>query len=65
MTCGHCYKIGMIKKCTEHKTYAHKRINMKGLLTHNGTVPVSMFATWKRQKTMLEAKKRLNFDAEM
>jgi len=24
-----------------------------------------MFATWKRQKTMLEAKKRLNFDAEM
>jgi len=24
-----------------------------------------MFATWKRQKTMLEAKMRLNFDAEV
>jgi len=38
---------------------------VNGLLTHNGTAPISMFATWKRQKTMLEAKKRLNFDAEM
>jgi len=34
-------------------------------LTHDGTASISMFATWERQKTMLEAKKRLNFYAEM
>ena len=31
-----------------------------GTLIHNGSAPVFMFATWERQKKMLEAKKRLN-----